>query len=68
MSVDTADVVVPDPCREMIRTGALVSIKSSGGKDSHCMTILPSRIVPREQLLVVHAPLGAVEWPNTGQQ
>ena len=29
------------------------------------MTILLSRIVPREQLLVVHAPLGEVEWPGT---
>ena len=29
------------------------------------MTILLSRIVPRAQLLVVHAPLGEVEWPGT---
>ena len=29
------------------------------------MTILLSRIVPREQLLVVHAPLGEVEWQGT---
>ena len=29
------------------------------------MTILLARIVPREQLLVVHAPLGEVEWPDT---
>ena len=29
------------------------------------MTILLSRIVPLEQLLVVHAPLGDVEWPGT---
>ena len=29
------------------------------------MTILLSRIVPREQLLIVHAPLGEVEWPAT---
>ena len=29
------------------------------------MTILLSRIVPLEQLLVVHAPLGEVEWPGT---
>ena len=49
----------------MIRNGALVAISSSGGKDSQAMTILLSRIVPREQLLVVHAPLGEVEWPGT---
>ena len=29
------------------------------------MTILLSRLVPRAQLLVVHAPLGEVEWPGT---
>ena len=29
------------------------------------MTILLSRAVPREQLLVVHAPLSEVEWPGT---
>ena len=29
------------------------------------MTILLARIVPREQLLVVHAPLGDMEWGGT---
>ena len=29
------------------------------------MTILLSRIVPRDQLVVVHAPLGEVDWPRT---
>ena len=29
------------------------------------MTILLARIVPRDQLVVVHAPLGEVEWPGT---
>ena len=49
----------------MIRNGALVAISHSGGKDSQAMTILLSKIVPREQLLFVHAPLGEVEWPGT---
>lgn len=49
----------------MIRSGALVAISSSGGKDSQAMTILLSRIVPRGQMLIVHAPLGQVEWPGT---
>ena len=56
---------VPSECREMIRAGALVSVSTSGGKDSQAMTILLSRIVPREQLVAVHAPLGEVEWPQT---
>ena len=56
---------VPPECRELIERGALVALNHSGGKDSQCMTILLSRIVPRDQLLVVHAPLGEVEWPGT---
>ena len=58
-------IPVPPDCREMIRRGALVAVNSSGGKDSQCMTILLSRIVPREQIVVVHAPLAEVEWPGT---
>ena len=49
----------------MIRRGALVAINSSGGKDSQTLTILLARTVPRDQLVVVHAPLGEVEWPGT---
>ncbi len=60
-----ADIHVPPECRDMIRRGALVAVNHSGGKDSQCMTILLARIVPRDQLLVVHAPLGEVEWPGT---
>ena len=60
-----AEIPVPPECREMIRRGALVAVNHSGGKDSQAMTILLSRIVPREQTIVVHAPLGEVEWPGT---
>ena len=52
-------------CREMIRRGALVALNISGGKDSQAMAILLSRIVPCDQLVAVHAPLGEVEWPGT---
>ena len=58
-------VLLPPECREMIRRGALVSISTSGGKDSQAMTILLARVVPRDQLVAVHAPLGEVEWPGT---
>ena len=60
-----SDIAVPPECRELVQRGALVAVNHSGGKDSQCMTILLSRLVPREQLLVVHAPLGEVEWPDT---
>ena len=59
------DIAVPAECRQAISRGALVALNHSGGKDSQCMTILLARIVPREQFLVVHAPLGEVEWPGT---
>ena len=65
MSDRPADIRLPPECRDMIRAGALVSISSSGGKDSQAMTILLSRIVPRDQIVAVHAPLGEVEWPGT---
>ena len=68
MSAAIADIPMPTQCEEMIRAGALVAINSSAGKDSQAMTILLSRIVPREQLVVVHAPLGEVEWPDTLRQ
>ena len=68
MSSRFADVAVPPRCSEMIRAGALVAINTSGGKDSQAMTILLSRIVPRDRLVAVHAPLGEVEWPGTIEQ
>lgn len=44
---------------------ALLVINHSGGKDSQAMMIhLLSSGVPREQMLVVHACLGAMEWPG----
>ena len=65
MSSRIADIPVPPRCGDMIRAGALVAINHSGGKDSQAMTILLSRIVPRDRLVAVHAPLGEVEWPGT---
>ena len=65
MASRIANLPVPPECRETIRAGALVAVNHSGGKDSQCMTILLSRIVPRGQIVAVHAPLGEVEWPGT---
>jgi len=63
-----ADLSIPPECGDMIRRGALVAVSHSGGKDSQSMTILLARAVPRDQLVVVHAPLGEVEWPGTIEQ
>ena len=61
------ELPVPPGCREMIEQGALVAVSSSGGKDSQAMMILLSGIVPAEQTVVVHAPLGEAEWPGVIQ-
>ena len=58
-----AAIAVPSECRELIARGATMAINHSGGKDSQCMTILLSRLVPREQLLVVHAPSARSHGP-----
>ena len=62
------DIFMPPECREMARGGTLVVMSHSGDKDNQAMTILLSRIVSRKQFLVVHAPLGEVEWPGAIEQ
>lgn len=46
----------------LIDAGALFVVNHSGGKDSQAMLIKLLEIVPRNQLLVVHASLGDIEW------
>lgn len=46
----------------LIADGALVVCNHSGGKDSQVLLIELLKRVPREQILVVHATLGEVEW------
>ena len=60
----TADAIPPE-IAEMIEAGALFAVSHSGGKDSQGQMIRLRSIVPPDQLVVVHAPLGRVEWPGT---
>ncbi|WP_299821249.1 phosphoadenosine phosphosulfate reductase family protein [uncultured Jannaschia sp.] len=60
----TADAIPPE-VTEMIATGALFAVSHSGGKDSQAQMIRLRSIVPPDQLVVIHAPLGRVEWPGT---
>lgn len=46
----------------LIDERALFVVNHSGGKDSQAMMIRLLDRIPREQLLVVHAALGEVEW------
>lgn len=48
--------------QELIDRGALFVVNHSGGKDSQAMCIKLTRMVPRQQLVIVHADLGDVEW------
>lgn len=50
----------------LIEQNAIFYCSHSGGKDSQAMYALLTAIVPADQLVVVHADLGDVEW--TGVQ
>mgnify|MGYP001174627691 CR=1 FL=1 len=56
---------IPPEIADMIDAGALFAVSHSGGKDSQAQMIRLRAIVPPDQLVVVHAPLGRVECPGT---
>lgn len=49
---------------QLIAQGALFVANHSGGKDSQANLIALLARVPAHQILVVHASLGAMEWPG----
>jgi 3'-phosphoadenosine 5'-phosphosulfate sulfotransferase (PAPS reductase)/FAD synthetase len=49
---------------DLVARGALFVVNHSGGKDSQAMLIRLLDLVPRKQLVVIHASLGDVEWPG----
>lgn len=53
---------VPQAVLDLIARGALFVVNHSGGKDSQAMYLMLRDLVPREQLVIVHADLGEVEW------
>ena len=48
--------------QNLIASGAMFVVNHSGGKDSQAMYLMLRDLVPRDQLVIVHADLGAVEW------
>lgn len=48
--------------QQLIGRGAMFVANHSGGKDSQAMMIALHALVPRRQLVVVHAHLGRAEW------
>lgn len=54
----------PDQIDSLIAAGALFVANHSGGKDSQAQLIRLLERVPVAQMVVVHASLGAMEWPG----
>lgn len=57
-------IEVPKEVRNLVTDGAVFYVSHSGGKDSQAMYALLRSIIPIEQLVIVHADLGEVEWPG----
>lgn len=56
--------MVDENITNLIASGALFVSNHSGGKDSQAMLIKLLEVIPPRQLVVVHASLGAIEWPG----
>jgi len=56
---------VNNKINDLIKRGALFVINHSGGKDSQAMMIKITKLVPKEQILVIHADLPGADWPGT---
>ncbi|MFE8049288.1 phosphoadenosine phosphosulfate reductase domain-containing protein [Brenneria goodwinii] len=50
--------------QNLINAGAIFYVSHSGGKDSQAMYALMRTRIPHDQIVVVHASLGEVEWPG----
>lgn len=55
-------IEIPYAVQQEIDAGALFVLNHSGGKDSQAMSILLEGVIPRSQILVVHAELPEVDW------
>lgn len=53
---------LPEHIRSLVDRGALFVLNHSGGKDSQAMFAWLSARLPADQIAVVHADLGDVEW------
>lgn len=51
--------------QDLVRLGAIFYVSHSGGKDSQAMYIAISKVVPFDQIRVIHADLGDLEHPGT---
>jgi len=54
-----------DEVKKLIDLGAIFFVSHSGGKDSQAQMIEIERIVPKSQIVVVHADLPGADWSGT---
>lgn len=54
---------IPKDVGGLVASGALFVANHSGGKDSRAQLIKLLEVVPAEQMFVVYASLGEMEWP-----
>lgn len=52
----------------LVKKGAIFYASHSGGKDSQAMFIQLKKLVPKDQLVVIHAHLQGIEWKDTRKQ
>ncbi|MET3051889.1 phosphoadenosine phosphosulfate reductase family protein [Pseudomonas alkylphenolica] len=55
---------IPKDVEALVASGALFVANHSGGKDSQAQLIKMLEVIPAAQIVVVHASLGAMEWPG----
>jgi 3'-phosphoadenosine 5'-phosphosulfate sulfotransferase (PAPS reductase)/FAD synthetase len=59
---DLVMLKLPANVAALVAQNALFVVNHSGGKDSQAMMIEVLKVIPRDQIIVVHASLGDVEW------
>lgn len=62
MHLHDATVTNADEVSGLIDRGAVFYVSHSGGKDSQAMYLTLRKLVPSDQIVVVHADLGEIEW------
>lgn len=54
-----------DKISSFIKNNAIFYISHSGGKDSQAMYSILNKMIPYDQIVVIHASLGEIEWAGT---
>lgn len=55
---------LPPEITDLVLSDAVFYVSHSGGKDSQAMYSMMASLIPHDQIVVIHASLGDVEWPG----